>query len=60
MEMRVMELRKVEVYSISQNTCHRTVIQKCLFSIKKLGGEWIHMYLQLSPFAIHLKLPQHC
>ena len=25
-----------------------------------LGGERIHVYIQLSPFAVHLKLPQHC
>ena len=25
-----------------------------------LGGEWIHVYVWLSPFAVHLKLPQHC
>ena len=24
------------------------------------GGEWIHAYGWLSPFAVHLKLPQHC
>ena len=24
------------------------------------GGEWIHVYVWLSPFAIHLKLSQHC
>ena len=23
------------------------------------GGEWMHVYVQLSPFAVHLKLPQH-
>ena len=23
-------------------------------------GEWIHVHVQLSPVAIHLKLPQHC
>ena len=23
------------------------------------GGEWIHVYVWLSPFAVHLKLPQH-
>ena len=22
--------------------------------------EWIHVYVQLSPFAVHLKLSQHC
>ena len=24
------------------------------------GGEWIHVYVWLSPFVIKLKLPQHC
>ena len=26
----------------------------------KFGGEWIHVYVGLSPFAVHLKLSQHC
>ena len=26
----------------------------------ELGGEWIHEYVWLSPFAVHLKLSQHC
>ena len=26
----------------------------------EFGGECIHIYVQLSPFAIHLKLSQHC
>ena len=25
----------------------------------EFGGEWIHLYAWLSPFAIHLKLSQH-
>ena len=25
-----------------------------------LVGRWIHVYVWLSPFAVHLKLPQHC
>ena len=24
------------------------------------GEEWIHVYVCLSPFPVHLKLPQHC
>ena len=24
------------------------------------GGEWIHVYVRLSPSAVHLKLSQHC
>ena len=24
------------------------------------GGEWIHVYVWLSPFTVQLKLPQHC
>ena len=27
---------------------------------RKFGGEWIHVYVWLSPFAVHLKLSQHC
>ena len=23
-------------------------------------GEWIHVYVRRSPFAVHLKLSQHC
>ena len=26
----------------------------------EFGGEWIHVHVQLSPFALHLKLSQHC
>ena len=26
----------------------------------ELEGEWIHVYVWLSPFAGHLKLSQHC
>ena len=24
-----------------------------------LGGEWIHLYVWLSPFTVHVKLSQH-
>ena len=27
---------------------------------REFGREWIHVYLWLSPFAVHLKLSQHC
>ena len=27
---------------------------------KELGGEWVHIYVWLSPFAMHLNLSQHC
>ena len=26
----------------------------------EFGGEWIHVYTWLSPFAVHLKLSRHC
>ena len=26
----------------------------------EFGGEWIHVYVWLSPFVVHLKLLQHC
>ena len=25
----------------------------------EFGGEWVHIYVLLSPFAVHLKLLQH-
>ena len=27
---------------------------------RDFGGEWIRVYVWLSPFTIHLKLSQHC
>ena len=27
---------------------------------KGVQGEWMHVYIRLSPFAVHLKLSQHC
>ena len=27
---------------------------------RELGGEWIHGYIWLSHFTVHLKLSQHC
>ena len=27
---------------------------------EEFGGEWIHVYVWLSPFAVHLKLSQRC
>ena len=27
---------------------------------EEFGGEQIHVDVRLSPFAVHLKLPQHC
>ena len=26
---------------------------------REFGGEWIYVYVWLSPFTVHLKLPQH-
>ena len=26
----------------------------------EFGGEWVHVCVWLSPFAVHLKLSQHC
>ena len=27
---------------------------------REFGGEWIHVYVRLNPFTVHLKLSQHC
>ena len=26
----------------------------------EFGGEWMHVYVWLSPFAVYLKVSQHC
>ena len=26
----------------------------------EFGGDWIHVYIWLSPFVVHLKPSQHC
>ena len=28
--------------------------------VGEFGGEWIHVYVWLSPFPVHLQLSQHC
>ena len=28
--------------------------------VGEFGGEWLHVYVWLSPFVVYLKLPQHC
>ena len=27
---------------------------------REFGGKWLHVYVWLSPFAVHMKLSQHC
>ena len=47
---------KFLVYSTENSAqCHESAWMEGEF-----GGEWIHVYVWLSPFAVHLKLPQHC
>ena len=31
-----------------------------LWTEGEFGGEWVHVYVWLSPFAVHLELSQHC
>ena len=39
---------------------HRVLFQLCgSLDEKECGGEWIHVYVWLHPFALHLKLSQH-
>ena len=34
-------------------------MELCSMLRASLGGEWIHVYVWLSPFTVHLKLSQH-
>ena len=47
---------KVLLYSIGNSA-------QCYVAARmggEFGGEWIHVHVWLSPFAVHLKLSQHC
>ena len=42
-------------------TNKRTLLSvMCSLDRREFGGEWIHVYVLLSPFAVHLKLSQLC
>ena len=47
---------KVQLYSTGNSAqCYAAAGMNGEF-----GGKWIHVYVWLSPFAVHLKLLQHC
>ena len=31
-----------------------------VWMVGRFGSEWIHVYVRLSPFTVHLKLSQYC
>ena len=43
-------------YCIAQET----LLNEAAWMGGEFGGECIHVYVWLSPFAVHLKLSQHC
>ena len=47
-----------KVYCIAQGTLLNVMWQPGLGG--GVGREWIHVYVWLSPFTVHLKLSQHC
>jgi len=47
---------KVPLYSTGNSAQCYAAAQMGL----EFGGEWIHVYVWLNPFAIHLKPSQHC
>ena len=40
----------------------RETVQCCMAAWVggEFGGEWVHVYVWLRPFTVHLKPPQHC
>ena len=53
-------LKSVVLPTRSYCIAHGTV--QCLSACmrRESGGEWIHVYVRPSSFAVHLKLSQHC
>ena len=53
--------RGYEVMQIIQYLAHSRHLTKLRFPLShEYGGEWIHTYVWLNPFAVYLKLSQHC
>ena len=48
--------KDMELYSTGNSTQYHVVA----WMGGAFGGEWIHVYVQLKLFTVHLKLPQHC
>ena len=57
---RLLQVRDQGLFS-SVQACTFRVPRKCWSWIgEEYGGEWIPVYVWLSPFDVHLKLSQHC
>ena len=53
---KIQKMIKVLLYSIGTSA-------QCYMAARmgrEFGGEWMHVYVRLSPLAVHLKLSQHC
>ena len=59
-----LEVSQISVHWRSQakSLWHRELCSMLCGSLGRRGvwGRWIHVHVWLSPFAIHLKLSQHC
>ena len=56
------ELGKKKYYS-TRTYCTAQETAQCYVAALlggECGGEWIHVYVWLSPFAVHLKSSQYC
>ena len=55
---------KAVVFPVVMYRCESWTIKKADYVAIWIGGEfgreWIHVYVWLSPFAVHLKLSKHC
>ena len=50
----------VEWNALLQSTVNSAQCYVAGWMGRELGGKWIHVYVWLSPFAVHLKLSQNC
>ena len=54
-------LVKAMVFPVVMYGCESWTVKKAEpRRIDGYGGEWLRVFVWLSPFAVHLKLSQHC
>ena len=53
-------LKRITNKDLLYSTANSTQCYVAVWKGGEFGGEWIHVYVWLSPIAVHLKLSQYC
>ena len=56
----LLQLKQITKHDLLYSTGNSAQCHMAAWMAGEFGGEWIHVYVWLSHFAVHLKLSQHC